>query len=328
MNDQRLRGLELSQLHTLQALLLTGSVTAAARTLETSQPAVSRTLARLREVFGDPLFVPVGRSLQRTTLADQLVPRVEQALSSLGRLFDRPSDPAQPSQAERVVTIAASDLATAVIVTPWVNWLRTEAPGIVVRVVPVSPASMSPLAQESLDLAIAPRLPIDGIEQFVFRQLTTDQLVCVVRPDHPKARARLTLDEYLRLEHVVVSNARNNVSPVDLALYHLGKTRRVVASVPTFLSALHLVAATNCAAALPSRLVKSAPLKLIARKLPLALDPSILHLVWHPRRTLDPFHRWLRTGLSAAAAGSTQPPASQVETRVPFSSRDAKRPAS
>lgn len=317
MNDQRLRGLELSQLHTLHALLLTGSVTAAARKLETSQPAVSRTLARLREVFGDPLFRPVGRSLQRTPLADQLLPRIEQALSSLDRLFERPTDPAQPAQAERVVTIAASDLATAVIVTPWLRWLRAAAPGIVVRVVPVSPASMNPLAHESLDLAIAPRLPIDGIEQFVFRELTRDQLVCVVRAGHPRARARLSLDEYLRLEHLVVSNARNNVSPVDLALYQLGKARRVVASVPTFLSALHLVAATNCAAALPAQLVKAARVKLVARKLPLVLDASALHLVWHPRRTLDPFHRWLRAGLAAAAAGSPLSNKQPVQQALP-----------
>jgi DNA-binding transcriptional LysR family regulator len=291
--------IDMGLLSALRELLDSESVTVAARRLGTTQPAMSRTLGRLRELFADPLLVPVGRRLQRTERARELQPRVEQALESMRLLFS-PAAPPAPGAERRVVRIAASDYATTVLLHPWIARLRREAPGVEVHVHPIGAASIDPLASGELDLAIAPRLPVVGMEQFVFRKVLDDRLVCVVRRGHPRGRAKLTLAGYLALEHVMVGAVLPTVSTVHVALHRLGKVRKVVVRVPTFLSALSMVAETDLAAAVPERLARACGVDVTVRPLPFRVEPIALSLMWHPRRTTDPRHRWLREGIAGS----------------------------
>ncbi len=294
-----LTGVDASLLTALKELLDTESVTVAARRLGTTQPAMSRSLARLRTLTRDPLLVPVGRGMQRTERARELQPRVEQALEAM-RLLLAPPAPLVPGDQRRVVRVAASDYATAVVLHPWIARLRREAPGVVVQVDPVGAWTIDPLAYGELDLALAPRLPVVGLDQFVFRRVLDDRFVCVLRKRHPMARTRLTLRRYLALEHVMVGALLPPVSVVQAALHREGKTRTVAARVPTFLSALLMVAGSDLAAAVPERLVKASGLDLVVHPLPFRVEPDEVNLVWHPRRTSDPFHRWMRDGIIAA----------------------------
>jgi DNA-binding transcriptional LysR family regulator len=292
-----LAGVDVPLLAALQQLIATESVTAAARRLGTTQPNMSRLLARLRELFADPLLVPVGRRMEPTVRARALAPRLEAALATMRQLF-APAPAPSPHEERRIVSIAASDYATTVVLAPWLKRLRAEAPGIVVRVQPLGPESIDPLARGDLDLAITPRVVLDGIEQFVFRKLLADRLVCVRRKGHPRARHKLTLKEYLACEHVTVSNARPSVSSVQQALHRLGKTRAVVLTVPTFLAALAAVETSDLVAALPEKLVRARAADVTVHALPFAVEGLTLHLAWHPRRTTDAQHRWLREGLT------------------------------
>ncbi|MFT3924579.1 MAG: LysR family transcriptional regulator [Myxococcales bacterium] len=292
-----LAGVELSLLLALREMLATQSVTVAARRLDTTQPNLSRLLARARVLFADPLLVPVGRRMERTPRARELQPRLEQALDSMRRLL---SPAPLPGDEPRVVHVAASDYALKVVLEPWLQRLRREAPGVVVRVQPVGADSIDPLARGEIDLAIAPRLPLEGIEQFVLRKVLDDRLVCVVRRKHPRVRGELTLSGYLDLAHVMVSSGRPTPSNVQVALHRLGKTRQVALTVPSFLAALALVQASDLAAALPERLVRAMGAPVTCYPLPFRIDPISLHLAWHPRRSTDPSHRWLRDGILAA----------------------------
>jgi DNA-binding transcriptional LysR family regulator len=295
-------GVDLPLLAALKELLDTESVTVAARRLGSTQPSMSRTLARLRVVFRDPLLVPVGRGLQRTARARELLPRLERALDGMRALL-APHAPHIPHAERRVVRVAASDYATAVVLHPWIERLRKTAPGVIVHVEPIGAWTIDALAYGDLDLAIAPRLSVIGLEQFVFRKVLDDRLVCALRAGHPKAHKKLTLRGYLALEHVMVSALLPPVSTVQAALHRLGKVRSVVVRVQTLLSALRMVAATDLAAAIPERLVPASGVSVVARPLPFAVEPVALNLMWHPRRTTDPQHRWLREGIVAA-----QPP--------------------
>jgi DNA-binding transcriptional LysR family regulator len=296
-----LAGIDAPLLGALQALLETESVTEAARRLGSTQPRMSRTLARLRTAFGDPLLVPVGRRLERTARARELQSRIGRVLDEMRRLL-APAPPARPEEERRVVRIAASDYATAVVLQPWIRRLRREAPGIAVDIAPIGAATIDPLARGELDLAFAPRLPIPGMEQFVYRKILDDRMVCVVRKGHPRApRGRLTLAAYLALEHVMVNNALPPISTVQAGLHRVRKSRTVAVRVPTFLSALRLVAASDLAAAVPERLVPLAGGDVVAYALPFSVEPIALQLLWHPRHTTEPFHRWVRDGILEAA---------------------------
>src|SRR3546814_13236129 len=80
-----LRRLDLNLLVTLDVLLSEHNVTRAAQRLNFSQPSVSVHLAKLRDIFGDPLLLPGPRGMRPTKRADQLREPLRQALDSLER---------------------------------------------------------------------------------------------------------------------------------------------------------------------------------------------------------------------------------------------------
>ncbi len=298
-----LADLDLNLLFALDHLLAAGSVTGAARRAGTSQPSMSRTLSRLREVFGDPILVATGRGMSPTERGRELAPRVQEALASIRRVLS-PQEPFEPARDRFVFRIAASDLATSTILCPVLEGLRREAPGLVVHVEVLSLSTIDALVRGDLDLAIGPRVPAEGIEQLVFRPLVRDRYVSVVRRNHPVAGKKLTLGRYLALEHVVVSRGTPGISPVSAALNRLGHSRRVAVTVPSFLEAAAILAATDLTAALPERLARAWGPPLSARPLPFAVEELALHLAFHPRATNDRRHRWLRERIAQSVRES------------------------
>lgn len=297
----RLDELDVPLLRALASLLEHASVTASARALGRTQSSVSRTLARLRDIFDDPLLVAVGRTMRPTARAQALRAPVAQALAGVQRLFG-PATPTAPHDERRVVRIAAADYAGVVVLHRWIAQLRRDAPGLEVRITAVDAGSIDPLARGELDLAIAPLVAGVGLEQFVARKLFDDVHVCVLRRDHPRARGKLSLKHYLALDHVMVGSVLPPVSAVDDALHRLGATRTIAARVPSVVSALDLVAVSDFAATSFLRAVPTFGARLAVRPLPFEVPPLELRLLWHPRETADPFHRWLREHLLHHAA--------------------------
>lgn len=301
MSRNPLEELDVPLLVALSSLLDNASVTGAARALGRTQSSVSRTLARLRELFGNPLLVPVGRGMRLTLRAQELRAPVAQALDGVRRLF-APVRHASPRDERRTVRIAAADYTSLVLLNGWIAELRRAAPGVEVRVTPVDAGSIDPLARGELDLAIAPLLPGTGLDQFVAKKLLDDRYVCVLRRGHPRARGTLGLRQYLALDHVMVGSVLPVVSSVDEALHRLRATRTIAARMPSVVSALMLVAESDFAATSYEKAVPFFGDRLVSKPLPFQVTPLELHLLWHPRENADPFHRWLREHLLAHAA--------------------------
>lgn len=100
MHDVDVRNVDLNLLTALAALLDEGSVTGAARRLRVGQPAASHALARLRDLFGDPLLVRVGREMQPTPRAEQLREPLSRLLEDAERLLRAPEvDPSKIGRA-------------------------------------------------------------------------------------------------------------------------------------------------------------------------------------------------------------------------------------
>ncbi|MGK3987466.1 LysR family transcriptional regulator [Sorangium sp. So ce136] len=297
----RIEDVDFNGLRALYHLLETRSVTQAARRLGTTQPNMSRSLARLREVFGDPLFVSTGRAIEPTPMALALQPDVERALSALRAVFD-PMARQKREDEPFALRVATSDYGTLVVLRPWLVQQVEARPMTTLRIVQPSLETIGALERGEVDLALIPRVELDGLEQFVFRPIVDDEHVIVTRRGHPLARGRATLERYLACGHVVVGNSVPGFSSVQRALVRLDRSRDVRARVPSLLLALSLAAETDMVATLPARIVRASGLPLTTRPIPFEVEPFTLHAVFHPRMTTDPHHRRIRESLFSKPA--------------------------
>lgn len=299
-----LRHLDLNLLKAFDALMDERSVTRAAARLSLTQPAVSGILNRLRDSFGDPLFVRTPRGITPTPRALALTGPVKRVLADIEQLLT-PTD-FDPASAAFTVSVAATDYALRAVVAPFIAALRPRAPGIRVAVRPMDEADMQArMERGELDLALL--TPESAPPDLHSRRLFDESYVCVLRAGHLQGASPLDLDSFCALDHAIVSLQGGGFSgATDAALAQLGRTRRVMVSVPSFVMLLDLIRSTDLAALVPRRLLTDLQ-GLQALEAPLPIPGFTKLLTWHPRTHDDPGHRWVR-GVMAEVCGVSDTP--------------------
>jgi DNA-binding transcriptional LysR family regulator len=296
----KLSSVDLNLLVALDALLREGNVTAAGRRIGLSQPAMSHALSRLRDVLGDPLLVREGRVMRLTSFADRLAPRVQRLIGEIDatllghRVFE-------PSTTARTFRISTNDYCGAVLMPALLSQVRRLAPGVELELHAHKGRAPAPeLARGELDLAVGTFLESEpGVEREV---LLRETFACLVRRSHPRAKGKLSVQDYAELDHVLITAPDYGAGVVDFALAKHGLRRRVVARTPHFLVAPALVAGSDAIVTLPSRLAQiSAGARLRCFAPPLPLPPFDVHLLWHGSTSEDAASRWLRQQLLAVA---------------------------
>jgi DNA-binding transcriptional LysR family regulator len=291
------REMDLNLLLVLDVLLEERSVTRAAVRLGRTQPAVSRSLARLRQVFADPLFVRVGAQLVPTPRAEAVVAPLKQLLADLEArvlVLER----FEPARSQRTFVIAAADYTAAPLLTRLVQAVAQEAPGMQLRFVP-APRDTPELVGE-VDFVIAPRTQTGAYRS---RPLFVDPFVCILRADHPVEQ--LDLERYVALRHLLVAPRGAPGGVVDDALAALGLSRTVSVQIHSFSVAPSVVASTDLVCTLPMSVARRGAEHHALRLLPppVTLTPTRVPLCWHERWQHDPGHSWLRGRIVEAAAG-------------------------
>ncbi|HCU2191303.1 TPA: LysR family transcriptional regulator, partial [Klebsiella variicola] len=249
-----LHRLDLNLLRTLDVLLSENNVTRAAQRLNLSQPSVSIQLARLREIFADPLLMPGPRGMQPTARADELRQPLRAALAALEQAV-APVAPFDPATAAETWRVAATDYMASAILLPMLGRLRLASPGSRLAVFELQPARLEQqAASDTVDLFFHTREGAPpGLHQ---RLLFRERYVLAGRAEHPALRPGLSLETFCQLEHVIVSPDGGGFSAAtDTALANLGLARRVVLSVPHFLFMLETLRNSDLVAVLPERLV-------------------------------------------------------------------------
>lgn len=297
-----LNRLDLNLLLTLDVLLREHNVTRAAQRLNLSQPSVSVQLARLREIFDDPLLLPGPRGMQPTVRADELREPLRQALEALERAVS-PVNAFDPARASVTWRIAATDYTESAVLLPLLGTLRRDAPASRLAVFELNPGQIKRQAEQG-DIDLFFHLREGAPASLHQRLLFTERYVLAGRLGHPALKHRPSLKQFCQLEHVIVSPEGGGFqAATDDALAARGLTRNVVLSVPHFLFMLDALARTDLVAVLPERLVATTGALQVVDP-PLDLPGFDMLMLWHERLHRDPGHKWLRQQVLAALANA------------------------
>jgi DNA-binding transcriptional LysR family regulator len=296
-----LQQLDLNLLYVLVALEKERSVSAAALTLQKSQPAVSGALAKMRGFFNDPLFVRSGNSMQPTPRAAALIEAAREVLDKVGT--DIVSAPTfDPKTSQQTISLALSDVGEVVFLPAILNDLRRLAPNALVRSVSLPPSGVAEgLESGSIDLAVG-YFPDLKQNNFFQQVLFSDTFASLVRLDHPVTARKLSLKQYLQLEHAVVHAESRTEEVMERYLARKKIRRNVVLSTPHVARAPIIVAQSDLIVTIPEPLARYfARVSANVRSVGLPFDPPRIQLkqFWHRKFHHDQRNAWLRARVCA-----------------------------
>jgi LysR family nod box-dependent transcriptional activator len=297
----RFKGLDLNLLMAFDALLDCRSVSAAARRMNLSQPAMSAALSRLRDYFGDDILVADGKRMHPTAYAEALLPQLRECLRSVDALVSS-STKFDPSESRRVFSLIASDYIIAALLAPLVADLAVEAPGV--RFDLLSPGDDSPhlIDEGKADLIIAPEgfIRPDHPAELLFEE----RHVVVGWSGNPLLHGAPSEAEILAAGHVAVAlGAQRTASYADRQLAVMGKSRRVEVTAGSFTAVPWLLMNTPRIALMHERLALAMRSFFPIRIAPIPFDfPVMREMVQHHRaRANDEGLSWFRQQLARRA---------------------------
>lgn len=313
MKLDKLIRLDLNLLVILQVLLEEQNVTRASRRLNLSQSALSKQLAKLRDMLDDPLFQRTAHGLKPTAHAQQIAERLPNLLQGIAELTQPPQFIA--ASCDRQFSFAMVESAYETLLTHFIGKALNEAPNIRFSSYVWTEHSLQALLMGQVDFGITGRdlTPQTGElfdnlpKELVCQTLFTHQQVCLVRKDHPALLAydkgHWDLDFYLSLSHVQVRCEGNDWWALDYHLARSGQHRKLSVIVPDFYGASNICANSDLVFTLPESFAKHAVkiYPLVELPLPTPFSPMAYVLLWHQRHREDPGHRWVRESLMACA---------------------------
>jgi DNA-binding transcriptional LysR family regulator len=312
-----LHEMDLNLLVVFNQLIAERRVSKVAESLGVSQPAVSNSLAKLRKLFADELFLRTPSGMQPTPYAEQLAESVGYALATIhGGINQRTSF--EPGSAQRAFTISMTDVGEIYFLPALIERLRREAPGVTLSTVRDTAVNVrDELESGKVDLAIGllPQLKAG----FFQRRLFTQSYVCLMRRGHRLDRRTLSLAEYSAAEHLVVVAAGTGHGKIDELLQRGGIERFVRLTIPHYVSLGHILQTSDLIATVPERLADRLiePFGLAKVAHPAKLPDLAINVFWHAKYHRSPANRWLRGIVFDLFGGDAGPGSDRAPGRQP-----------
>ena len=304
MNAMHIEELDLTQIRLLAELSRSRSVSRAAQRIGVSQSAASHALAKLRKKVADPLFTRGQDGFQPTPFGACLARASCEALDALHAGLAA-NDAFDPLTSARTFSFFMNDIGQTVFMPPLLKLLKTKAPGISARVLPVpldNPGA--PLASGAVDFAAGffDNLTTGFLQKLVFQE----RYVCIARSGHSRFRGGMTLEAFKNAEHAVADATGMAHAVIDRFLARHRLTRNVTLRVPGLHVLPMIVANSDLLAVVPSRLASAFAARLPIKVLPLPvpIPPFDVCLHWHERYHNDPGIRWMRRAFVGLFSGS------------------------
>lgn len=307
------RSADLNLLKVFEALMTEGNVTRAAHKLARTQPSVSNALARLRQTFGDALFVRSGAGIAPTRRALDLWGPLAQSLQAIRGTLEEGSFDALRSSAS--LRIAMSDYVASIVVPRLTGLLATAAPGMRLHTMVNTLVDFGPvLERNQADFTICSYA--DEVQRPAFvksRALWAPDFVCMLRAGHALAAGKkIPLKRFLAAAHIDVSLAGNTLPTYDAFLRSRGLQRNLVVTVNHYATACDVLRGSELIAVLPWSRELEPPARmsgLLRLPVPLPAPPRVVELFWHQRNETAPLHQWVRNQLLGLFAGARLDPA-------------------
>ena len=277
------------------------SVSRAARLLGMSQPAVSMALRRMRETLDDPLFIRVAAGVAPTPRAHAIIQAARPLVARLqedllkGQTFD-------PATTTRTFTLALSDVGEMAFLPILLGPLRSRAPHCAIRAASAAPAQLAhELEKGEVDMALG-YFPALTSKNFRHRRLSTHRFACLLHVDNPIRADRLSAQDFLAAEHIVVREDGRSQEVVERFFERRRVRRRIAVYASHFLGVPFVIARSNLIATVPYAVAEE--FARMSPQLAVALPPFDmpgfeLKLHWHRRFDNEPRNRWLREQVTA-----------------------------
>lgn len=293
MRITHLRQADLNLLVVFSALAEERNVTRAAARLFLSQPAVSRALQRLRDMFHDDLLIRTSSGYEPTPKGQRLLHELESTLPRLDRLLS--SADFDPANEETSFRIAATDHASHVVCPLLCRAVLPSAGKVSFIFVPLHDAQFEAMEKGRIDLLL---VADDGTApaHFAREAIFEVEFACVVARESRFKRA-LTLKQYLAADHIGINIVRGIQTIPEKRLSTIGAKRHCPMVVPFHTAAMRSLIGTDLVATVPRRIAEleasNPSLRIV--EAPAALGTFKYLMAWHPRMNTDAAHIWLRS---------------------------------
>ena len=293
---------DLNLLVVLDTIYTEGGITKAAEKLHLTQPAISHALARLRDLFNDPLFERQGHRMVPTALTKRLIDPLRGSLQSIGSLLND-TQSFEPASASKRFVIGLRDFMESTVMPPLMRALAAEAPGIEVSSVRANRRSLeSELAAGTLDMAIDVLLPLSDAVKV--KRISVDGMAVVARKGHPAIDGAIDLDTYLAQRHILVTSRRQGPGFEDIELRRMGVQRQVALRCQFYFAACRTVSQTDLVLTMPESYAHMANRQFGNQVMafPAPLSSMDAYMYWHASAENDAANRWLRCVLTRCLA--------------------------
>jgi DNA-binding transcriptional LysR family regulator len=285
-------------LRVLCAVVETRSVSRAATSLGITQPTASYLLGRLRGLLRDPLFLKSNGGMTPTPKTFALYSEIRKGLDILDAAFDPATF--DPAHSERKFRLAMIDIGELVFLPPILHRLQAVAPGVTIESIPV-PLDRIPRALGLGDIDFSIGNMSDICASTAHRTAFREHYVAIMRPGHPRARARLTRKLFETLDHISIASPYTGHRTVEQVLAEHGIRRTPKLTVPNYTSVPDVIAQTDLIVVAPSRVARAfvGSHGLKSRALPIPLPAFSVRVHWSARHEANLAYAWMRELLIA-----------------------------
>jgi len=308
MISRKLIRTDLNLLVALQILLEERNVTRAAERLSVSQPALSKTLQKLRDSFEDELFTRTAHGLVPTPRAEELGSQLPTLLETVEQVLGDVEF--SPESYAGSFKLLMPPILCESLLPNLMAELAQVAPNVQIIMAEVPPDYQDQLKKGEADFAAF--VAMETERDILAEPIAAIAPRCYMRTDHPLADKDMNLQDFLAYPHLrlyLPGLTRENTSMVDDVLGQYGVHRQIVLETTQFSSAVGVLTRTD------SLLVANAGFqegglyreRIIGHEMPAELKRMIrnthsgnrgkMSLMRHTRTSRSAPHQWMRAML-------------------------------